>query len=65
LGQALHYAAETNRKPKVILYCAESMDACLKDRLRHQPTISAYGLEVDLTLHDRESLEKECPRLKW
>ena len=65
LGQALYYAAETNRKPGIILFCKEALKECLSHSKRLELTIAAYGLQVDVTLHDQESLARICPELEW
>jgi len=63
LGKSLHYASQTGLKPKIILFCEEDLSICVKHRFRLISTIKAYGLDVDLELHDQESLFDNCPDL--
>lgn len=63
LGQSLHYANETSRKPRIVLFCKHrDRSKCLKHLLRLESTIAAYQLDVDINLHDRKSIRDQCPR---
>ena len=61
LGQSLHYAAVTNLRPKIVLYCIEDFGVCLAHQLGLQETIKRFSLPIVLELHDEESLRQVCP----
>lgn len=64
LGQALHYALESKRAAKVVLYCDSLQDddaRCYRHALRLEATIRGYNLPVTVELHDAASLVKICP----
>lgn len=63
LGQALHYALETKRSAKVVLYCESEQDndaLCYRHALRLEQTIKGHGLPVVVELHNAQSLSEIC-----
>jgi len=63
LGQALHYALETDRTAKVVLFCDDRQEddaLCYRHALRLEATIEGYDLPVVVELHDTKSLAELC-----
>jgi len=46
IGQALHYAAETNLKPGIILVCKKDESRCLRHIFRAESTLSHWKLPI-------------------
>jgi hypothetical protein len=46
IGQALHYAAETDLKPGIILVCKKDESICLKHIFRAESTLSHWKLPI-------------------
>ncbi len=63
IGQSLYYAAETGRKPGVILICRKSDDTCLGHSLRLQTTIGAWNLPITVWQCESDALAlSDCLR---
>jgi len=64
IGQALHYAAETGKRAKIILFCDEGDETgCISDRYRLEGTVAHFDFPISLEFYTQESLRRECPWL--
>ncbi|NJO37972.1 MAG: hypothetical protein HC871_10620 [Rhizobiales bacterium] len=58
LGQALLYAAATDRQPGIFLICRDSQRNCLRHRLRLEEAIAGWRLPVSVWPIDQRDTEK-------
>ncbi|PHR83082.1 MAG: hypothetical protein COA64_00045 [Henriciella sp.] len=47
IGQSLHYAEQTGRKPKVLFFCEDAPEVCHRHVLRFESTVKAWGLPIE------------------
>ncbi|MBW3097407.1 hypothetical protein [Pseudohoeflea coraliihabitans] len=62
IGQALHYAQQTGKRPKIILYCEDRPGLCLARKLRLEETLAFASLSIDLETVDDAVLSARCGR---
>ena len=61
LGQSLHYASEKNLRAKVVLFCDETDQLCLQDKLRVESTIAHHELEIATEFLSVDDYKVFCP----
>ena len=59
IGQVLHYAAETGKAAKLIMFCETNEGRCFKESLRLESTIAHHGLPI--TVIDAADLSCVAP----
>ena len=65
LGQSLHYAAETEKRAMIYLYCKKTTDnmSCYRHEQRLRITKNAYNLPVEIEIFDEAEILAECSAL--
>ena len=62
LGQALRYAAQTDRSAKIILYCRQnsSNGSCTSQTRNLQSTIAAFSLPIEISSVSEREVIAQC-----
>ena len=61
IGQSLHYAEQTNRRAKVILFCNAEQRGCYRNQLRFESTVRNNSLPIEYDFVDESLVRERCP----